>query len=223
MRAMKGLNGGKGAVFPIRLDDMSVVGYMRAIDASILDDGDLIARMAEARTRYKTCFLTQFDVTPRNKREWLENDILENDRRLLFLVEAGDHTIVGQDGFTLLDGGVFSLDGTMRWLKYGHRDLYVRCGVERAAICFFQLGGRLSTTEVFKDNVPNVKNSLKMGFSVIKEHRLFLSEGDGLLRYEKIDDGTPSNTDRTLLSFAMTREFFIKRYPEITASFEVLP
>lgn len=221
VREMKGLNDGRGAVFPIRLDDMSVIGYMKTIGVSILDDGELIAQMAEARTRYKSCFLTQFDVTPQNKREWLEHRIIENDRRLLFLVEAEDHTVVGQDGFTLLGDGVFSLDGTMRWLKYGHRELYVRCGVERAAICFFLFGGRLASTEVFKDNIPNVKNSLKMGFSIIKEHKLFLSERDKTFRYEKIDGEALSNTDRTLLSFAMTREFFGRRYPEITASFGV--
>jgi hypothetical protein len=62
-----------------------------------------------------------------------------------------------------------------------------------------------------------------MGFRVIEEHELFLSERNGMLRYEKIHGRAQSNTDRTLLSFAMTREFFMERYPEITAGFGVNP
>ena len=62
------MNGGTCAVFPIRLDDMSVIGYMRAIGVSALDDGELIAKMAEARTRHKACFLTQPDSQRRHER-----------------------------------------------------------------------------------------------------------------------------------------------------------
>jgi hypothetical protein len=216
IRRMKGLpNGVAGAEFPIRLDDMSVIGYMRTIDVSILDDTELIGTMAEARTKYRASFLTQFDVTPENKRNWLENGILKNDRRILFFVESDDHTVVGQDGFTIHSDNTFDLDGTMRWLRYGHRELYVRCGVERAALCFFLLDCGLSRTEVFSDNIANVKNSLKMGYSIAREHKLFLSERDGIFRYEKIEDADIPNTDRKLLTFEMTRESCKNHHPNI--------
>jgi hypothetical protein len=220
IRRIKGFpEGGKGAVFPIHRDDMSVVGYLRAIDRDILDDEELIAAMAAARTRHKRAFLTQFDVSPENKKWWLEHGVLKNDAKVLFLVEAHDHTVVGQDGFTILSGDTFSLDGTLRWIRYGCRDLYVRSGIERAAICFFVLGCKLSTTEVFGDNVANVKNSGRMGHEVTSEHGLFLSERNNALRYEKISGGNPPNTDRTLLYFTMTRESFIRRYPLIAKSY----
>ncbi|MDR3281119.1 MAG: hypothetical protein LBT23_11465 [Synergistaceae bacterium] len=220
IQSMKGISSGEtGANFPIRLDDMSVIGYLRAIDRNILGDMELTGRMASARTRYKTCFLTQFDVTPENKRSWLEHSVLRNEKKMLFLVEAEDHIVVGQDGFTLQNNGIFSLDGTIRWHKYGHKELYVRCGIERAAICFFLLSCCLSTTEVFKDNIPNVKNSLKMGHEIVKEHKLFLSEKDGVFRYNKIGDDAKSNTDRTLLSFEMSRERFLCLHPGISESY----
>jgi len=219
IQSMKGLpDGGHGAVFPIRCEDLSVIGYMRAIDASILSDSGLIETMAEARSRYRASFLSQFDVTPENKRSWLESGVLKNDMRMLFLIESADHTVVGQDGFTIQNDEIFSLDGTMRWLKGGHKDLYVRCGIERAAICFFLLGRRLSTTEVFSDNVANVKNSLKMGHHAVKEHKLFLSEKNRMFRYDKIGDAAASNTDRTLLSFEMSREEFSELHPNIAAN-----
>ncbi|MDR3331373.1 MAG: hypothetical protein LBT08_01980 [Synergistaceae bacterium] len=217
IRRMKGLSGdGRSMVFPIRHYDLSVIGYLRTIDRSILDDSKLIEVMAKARAHHAANFLTQFDVTADNKRWWLENGVLNNDDKALFLVESDDHTVVGQDGFTILSDDVFSLDGTMRWIRRGHKDLYVRSGVERASICFFMLGCKLSTTEVFKDNIPNVKNSIRMGHDIAAEHRLFLSESDNTLRYEKVEDIERSNTDRIILSFEMTRDDFLKKHPERT-------
>lgn len=215
VRRIKGIGYDRGVVFPIRHVDLSVIGYLRAVDRSILDDWDLIRTMAESRTRNRRYFLTQFDASPENKRAWLENGVLKNDDKVLFLVEAHDHTVVGQDGFTLMENGVFSLDGTMRWLKYGHKDLYVRSGVERAAICFFLLSGVLSTTEVFSDNIANMTNSARMGHEAMTEHELFLSERDFVFRYEKIEGGSAANTDRKLTCFEMTQTSFIDQHRSI--------
>jgi len=217
LRTIKGIDsGGAGAIFPIRHADLSIIGYMRSIDSSVLDDTLLVQAMAEARTRHKTSFLTQFDVTVENKRKWLEKGILENDDRVLFLIEAADHTVVGQDGLTIYEDNTFALDGTLRWVpRYGHKDLYVRSGIERAAICFFLLQCRLSTTEVFKDNIANVKNSLRMGHEIIGEYPLFLCEKNRTFIYSKIEDPEKSNTDRILLSFAMTKGRFCELHAAI--------
>jgi hypothetical protein len=73
----------------------------------------------------------------------------------------------------------------------------------------------LSTTEVFKDNAANVKNSIRMGHDIVAEHRLFLSEKCGVLRYDKAGTSGISNTDRVLLSFGMTRDGFTRKHPVI--------
>lgn len=213
IQKIKGVTtGAPGVVFPIRRDDLSVIGYLRTIDRSILENSELIETMALNRTKYRKSFLTQFDVTPENKRAWLENGVLNNPNKVLFLVEAADHTVVGQDGFTMLGNGVFALDGTMRWLKYGEKDLYVRSGITRAGICFSILDCEISTTEVFKDNIANIKNSLRMGHKIVEECSLFLSEQNCVFRYDKIFDETLSNTDRKLVCFEMGKEAYVNRY-----------
>lgn len=210
IQRMKGMTtGGHGAVFPIRRDDLSVIGYLRTIDRSILEDCELIETMALNRTKHRKNFLTQFDVTPENKKNWLENGVLNNPNKVLFLVEAADGTVVGQDGFTMLGGGVFSLDGTMRWMKVGEKDLYVRSGVARAGICFSFLDCGISTTEVFEDNIANVKNSIRMGHEIVEVSPLFLSEKNEVFRYDRIPDVSRSNTDRRLICFEMKRAVFV--------------
>ena len=111
IRWMKGLPDGSGVRFPIRNPSLGVIGYLRAFDRRLLADDGLIETMARARTLYKDNFMTRFDVTPENKRNWLEKSVLGNDRKMLFLVETSDGRVVGQDGFTMGDDGkIFYLD-----------------------------------------------------------------------------------------------------------------
>ena len=101
IRKMKGLSGGDGMRFPVRDDCLNVIGYLRGFGEPNLRDDALIETMARAHTHYKENFMTQFDVTKENKRYWLENSVLANDKKMLFLVETLNGRVVGQDGFTI--------------------------------------------------------------------------------------------------------------------------
>lgn len=204
-----------GMRFPIRREDLSVIGYLRHVTPRDLSDDLLISAMADARTRHGRSFLTRFDVSQENKRGWLRSAVIESTDRLLFIVETADGTAVGQDGMTLLGDGVFELDGTLRFAAGGERGLFARSGVERAGICFSLLDASHLVTEIFSDNPQNTRNSIKMGFTAVREHRLCISESGGKLAYSKIADGREPNTDRTLVDYEMTRERFAGLEPAV--------
>jgi hypothetical protein len=208
VRRMKGLPDGRGARFPIRDRELNAIGFLRGFDKFFLEDDELITTMARCRTHYKENFLTQFDATPENKRAWLANSVLPNDRRMLFLVETLDGRIIGQDGFSLLDGGIFEHDGTMRWARGGHHEIFVRSSFERAAICFFLLGYEKFKVVIFKKNTMAVDNALALGLKIKDEHKLSYSECDGVVSYRVTSDSALVNTPETLMEFSMERSEF---------------
>jgi hypothetical protein len=208
LRRMKGILGRRGLRFPIRDENLNVIGHLRGFDKFCLADDLLIETMAHFRTLYRENFLSQLEVTPENKRNWLTDSVLANDLKMLFLVEALDGKIMGQDGFTLdEDGKIFYLDASMRWGR-GNGDLFQRGGVERAAMGFFLLGREKCVAEIFKSNVIVVDNSLRAGFTIEKEFHLRIEQKDGMISYFKEEDTNRVNTDAILLSLGFDRGRF---------------
>ncbi|MDR0653010.1 MAG: hypothetical protein LBG12_06860 [Synergistaceae bacterium] len=208
IRRMKGIPGGRGLKFPVRDENLNVIGYLRGFDNFCLADDSLIGTMARFRTLYRENFLSQFEAAPANKRSWLKDSVLANDRKMLFLVETFEGKIMGQDGFTLdEDGRTFCLDASMRWER-GSGDLFQRGGVERAAMGFFLFGREKCVAEIFKSNVIVVDNSLRAGFTMEREFHLRVERKDGMVSYFKEEDADLVNTDAMLLSLSLGRDRF---------------
>ena len=218
IRKMKGIPGGHGLRFPIRDEHLNVIGYLRGFDAPHLRDDALIETMALAHTHYKEFFLTQFDVTPENKRSWLENLVLGGDKKMLFLVETLAGAVVGQDGFTIRDGGMFSLDATIKWARDGCPALFLRSGFERAAICFILLGCVRGESAIFGKNVAAMLNIKRMGFHKTGEYPLTKSSVNERVTYAKANDMSSVNTGEALVEYAIEREEFIANNPNLIAN-----
>lgn len=216
VQRMKGMpEGGRGVRFPIRDAEMNVIGSMNTFDRYYLDDDALVGTMAATHTRFRENFLTQFEVTTENKRNWLEKSVLENESKALFLIEATDGRIVGQGGFTILSNEVFVLDGAMRWGRGGHRELFIRDGNERAAMCFFLLGCERCEIEIFSGNEIVIENTLSSGYVIKREYPLAVTDEGEKRVYRKIEDGECANTSETLYLLSMDREEFAKRHRNI--------
>jgi len=219
IRKMKGIPGGDGMRFPIRDENLNVIGCLRGFDESLLRDDALIEAMARAHTRYKENFMTQFDVTPENKRSWLENSVLGNDKKMLFLVETLEGRVVGQDGFTLRDGGVFSSDASMKWERDGHPALFLRNFYERAAMCFILLGCSGCEITIFKKNIVTMLNVKRLGVQKIAEYPLTKSAADGKITYTKATDPSQINTDEILIEYRLEKEEFLAKHKDLAEQY----
>jgi hypothetical protein len=206
IRKMKGLPDGRGVRLPIRGAEMETIGFLLGFDRFFLGDGELIKSMARAHTAFKDYFRTRFDVTPENKKNWLENFVLNNDKKMLFLVAAADGRVVGQEGFTVTDGGAFELDGTMRWGRGGHKDLFTRSAFERAAICFFLLGLEKLKVEVFKKNAIVIDIVSALGPTEKREKRLARSERGGVITFREASG--VSGADEIIVEFTLDKKTF---------------
>ena len=215
IRKMKGIPGENGMRFPVRDENLNVIGYLRGFDESHLRDDALIETMARAHTHYKENFMTQFEVTPEKKRSWLENSVLGDDKKMLFLVETLEGRVVGQEGFTLRDGGVFSSDATMKWERDGHPALFLRNFFERAAMCFILLGCSRGEITLFKKNIVTMINVKRLGVQKTAEYPLTKSYADGKITYAKATDPSQINTDEILIEYRLEKEDFLAAHPSL--------
>jgi hypothetical protein len=212
VRTLKGLPNARGVRLPVRDRDMTTIGYMSVFDNFRLADDELVKTMAAARSRFREFFLTQFGVTYENKRNWLKDAVLRNDRKILFIVETAGGKIVGQDGITLLDGGDFMLDGTIRWARGGHSRLFERACIEKACIGFGLFGRLRCVINVFTDNKFAILNIESSGFAVREEHALSRAERDGHVIFEVEANPESVNTDKKLAEYEMYRNSFMTRH-----------
>ena len=215
IRRMKGIPGGSGMRFPIRDEGLNVIGYLRGFDKSRLGDGALIETMARAHTQNKENFMTQFDVTPANKRYWLENSVLANDKKMLFLVETQNGRVVGQDGFTIREDGVFVSDASMKWERDGHPALFLRNFYERAAMCFVLLGCVGAEITFFKKNIATMLNVKRLGARKTGEYPLVKSAENGKIIYAKADDPSQINTGEILIEYHMQKDDFLASHKNL--------
>jgi hypothetical protein len=215
IRKMKGIPGGRGLRFPIRDKQMNVIGYMRGFDEHHLHDDDLIETMARARTAFKDFFLTQFEVTPANKKNWLKHSVLENDNKILFLIETLNGEIVGQDGITLLGDGMFMIDGTMRWERKGHAAIFGRNVFERASLGFILLRQDLCKIDVLKKNIQAILNVKSNGFIKRREFAMSKKESGNVTTLSREYDQTQVNTDEVLLEYYLHKQEFLNQNSSI--------
>ncbi len=221
IREMKGLCGGRGVLWPIRDLEMNVVGYMRGFDRVALGDAHLTETMAKWHTIYRESFLTQFVVTPENKRNWLERSVLGNDLKMLFLTETHSGNIVGQNGFSIGEDGVCFLDGTMRWARGGHPDLFQFDILERVSIAYFLLDCPQCVAEVLGDNPLAIQNLLSLGFTVEEEIALRRGDEGDMIKYVKCPgepSGDSDKRNKKLLKMTMGRDCFAERYAKRIAT-----
>lgn len=73
-------------------------GRIRPITEDILTEETEIELLSNWRAESKEWFATQFDVTTKSTKEWLEKRILPDPHRILFIVETEDHQPIGQVG-----------------------------------------------------------------------------------------------------------------------------
>jgi hypothetical protein len=212
VRTLKGLPDSRGVRLPVRDHDMTAIGYMSVFDNFHLADDELVKTMAAARSRFREFFLTQFDVTYENKKNWLKDAVLRNDRKIIFIVETGDGKIVGQDGITLLNDDSFMLDGTMRWARGGHPRLFERACVERACVGFGLFGRSRCVINVFKDNKFAVLNIESSGFTAREEYALSRAEREGHIIFEAAENPESVNTDKKLVKYETRRDDFTARH-----------
>lgn len=99
-----------------------VIGELRPLSRASLEDDALMVSITKWRNSASKSFLTQFQATPERTRLWLQNVVLCDNARLLFLIHSTTK-LIGHYGFKGLTAESAEVDNLVRGESGGHPQL----------------------------------------------------------------------------------------------------
>lgn len=106
----------------IRDKDNNYIGHLDPITISTLENKKIAGSMTKWRKKARDVFLTQFDESPERTKRWLEEVVLKDHSRMLFLIYSPTK-LIGQYGFIGLTEESVELDNMIRGEAGGHKKL----------------------------------------------------------------------------------------------------
>jgi len=150
---------------PIKIDDNQASIFLRPVDTS----NDTVSLLTKWRKKYGDCFATKFEPTEKRTRNWLTEQVIENQDKILFLIILNNKKIghIGLFNYNKNDNSA-EIDNVLRGERKEHRGL-----MEKVIYSIFDLGFKnlqLSkiSLKVFEDNDKAINLYKRCGMSVVK-------------------------------------------------------
>lgn len=142
-------------------------GYLESIKSNSKEDNELIGLLAKWRDKNQFAFPTQFKVTKEGTRNWLYNNILRNNAKILFMVKSinGDH--VGHMGLATFDFDNRSceIDNIVKGDQLAQKGLMTHALRSMVNWAFKNLELDDIYARVFSDNEPAIRLYKRIGFT----------------------------------------------------------
>ena len=188
-----------------------IIGWLRTLGIKALEDDSLVEKLASWREKHKQFFLTVFPYDVNRTRKWVENVVLANHDRILFLVEDADYELLGNYGLCDIDHETAQIDNTLKGEEKGSKGIFSQ--VERTILhfAFNDLKVKHVYCQVFSNNKRAIEHHLNNGMSYISSRKLkknIISETE--YTYIPIADDEESNVDFLYNKYAISSNDFYK-------------
>lgn len=177
-------------IIPIQKDAL-IVGYLRIVSKVSLKDPREIRLLAAWRRKYARWFPSQFRVTFKGTRKWVQEQLLEKEDRILFMIEDLNKLPIGHIGLYRFnfDERFCEIDNVIRGRKY-------LPGIMTAALntlCawgFSELKLKSMYLRVFADNEKAVTFYRRGGFTKVEKIPLKKIVTKGAIVWKEIETDT---------------------------------
>jgi RimJ/RimL family protein N-acetyltransferase len=171
IREFKRLENGSLNTFsiPISGPNGKTFGWFAPITINSLSDEKLIQKLTEWRSIHRTCFFTQFDPTQEKTKNWLKEDILIDDSRILFIIFDSDGNPIGNYGLRDIHETKAELDNLLIGDPSGKGPLVLIAMKAFLNWSFSQFGFTTLKASIFKHNLTTIYIHKRLGFEEIKE------------------------------------------------------
>jgi RimJ/RimL family protein N-acetyltransferase len=209
VRLLKRLEPTSRRTLPILDEGHRPMGALRPLDVETPADAAIVLALTTWRKLYARNFMTQFEPTPERTRRWLEEVVLPDDRRLLFLLMDLEGRAIGNYGVCNITEKAVELDNFIRG-EHGGGKTYARCAdVALTAWAFRRLGVDRVHLRVFATNKPVIHLHQSVGFSITKATPLSRRQVAGEVHLLETPTGDSVPADLTLLEMNVaSRHFF---------------
>ena len=183
------------------------------IDSKIVDNSEIIKSIAKWRQYYKENFLTQFKVTEDGTRNWIENQIIKQANKILFMVETTNGELIGHEGVIFFDNddSTCELDNLIKAADF-RKIPGIMTYAQKTLInwLFNHLNMKKIMLRVFSDNSRTQSLHIRCGFSKIKEVRFKKEIQKDFLRHIEMSKTDREKPDKILFIMELEKRFFKK-------------
>lgn len=163
---------------PIENESGECIGWLESISRRDLEDFRLITNLTDWRNANRRFFLTQFEATPERTLRWLEQEVISDKSRILFLIKTDAGVPIGHLGVLGIGTDSPELDNMIRGQTGGDAQLMARAEVSVIAWCFNRPAVKKICLNVFSNNWLPIGVHQSIGF-----------KPKGIRKLTKVDDG----------------------------------
>lgn len=192
-------------------DDNKVIGCLKPITRSIINDDFIIKKLTKWRNGAMQFFLTQFIATPKRTKNWLANTVLDDNKRMLFIIYDDSGNAIGNYGFTKLNESFAEIDNLIRGERLG--DPRIIFYAERASINWMFVKFRINEIvgHIFSDNIIPMLIHKEIGFSIKDKIPLTKRIVNNEIYWNEIKNENMSNTDRYQFKISINQRDFMRK------------
>lgn len=157
IRTMKGLETNHAGTvidkeIPVIGDKNLLVGLLKPLDYHLANNEEVVDSLSAWRRRFKRFFFSQFDVTSERTRSWLNDAVIKDDTRILFLITDTTNKLIGHVGACHISGEAAELDNFIRGERGGDPRVMLLSGLSLIGWMYRVLNIRKIYARVLADN-----------------------------------------------------------------------
>jgi RimJ/RimL family protein N-acetyltransferase len=190
-------------------DKKEKLGKIRPIlDSKISDNSEIIRFITKWREYYKENFISQFPVSEERTKNWLQNQVINKDNRILFIIQTPDGKLAGHIGviFFEVDEDTCEIDNVVKAADCNIPGLMYHALKTLNSFLFNSLKMKKIFLRVFSDNIKAKNLYLACGFSKTKEIKLKRVVQGDTIKYIEIPEEINEPYDRILDIMEILRE-----------------
>lgn len=214
IRSLKNLEQGDfDKEIPIISDKKVIIGFLKPIDAKLSDNEEVTASLTRWRQMFMRYFLTQFEAMNERTKSWLNNVVIKDDSRLLFLITDETNRSIGNFGICNITSDGAELDNLIRGERGGHPKIIFFSEVSLINWMYKTLGVNSIYLHVFSNNSRTILLHESVGFIRGDIYKLIKKEHKGKINY-KIDlHSKPIWNEFGLMKMTLDKDKFLSQYP----------
>lgn len=190
-----------------RLSNGKTLGSFSPVTIKTISDETIIKKLTDWREIHKKCFFTQFDSTTARTKKWLQEIIVPDDSKILFIIHDADGIPIGNYGLRNITESSAELDNLLIGDSKKHGPLILAAMKSFINWAFSEFHFQYLTAAIFSQNDPVIFLHKKMGFLITNRIPVRKIERPDMIQYLPTLDEDPH--DEFIIEMTVTR---LERY-----------
>lgn len=197
---------------PIKKYNGSIIGRLTPISKEMASESSVIERLAKWRQQYMKYFLTQFVASNERTYLWLNNFVIPDDTRILFLIQDEEGKLIGNFGTCNIGENEAELDNLIRGERGGDPKLIFFAEISLMDWLYQSLGVEDIYLHAFSNNSKTINLHTSVGFEKSQTYQLVKIETNQEIKYHVNQNQKLSNNEFGLLKMTIDKKRFLERY-----------